>query len=134
MTPKHLIRFAALALMVGVVGASAQQGAPTENKGLKITAPATLDLGPEIPGMDGRQLRLRVLTLEPGGVIGIHSHKDRPAVVHLVEGTLTVHTDRGDVRDIAAGTSWSENKDTVHWAENRGTRPVVFIAADVLKP
>jgi quercetin dioxygenase-like cupin family protein len=112
----------------------AQQSAPTENKGLRTSATTTLDLGPEIPGMEGRQLRLRVLTLDPGGVIGIHNHRDRPAVAHVVQGTLTDRRENGAARAIAAGTSWSENKETVHWTENRGAEPVVFIVADILKP
>ena len=31
---------------------------------------STTDLGPEIEGMAGRQLRMRMVTIEPGGVIG----------------------------------------------------------------
>lgn len=46
-----------------------------------------VDLGPEIEGMAGRQLRMRVLTIEPGGYIGLHSHEDRPAVVYFMQGT-----------------------------------------------
>jgi quercetin dioxygenase-like cupin family protein len=56
---------------------------PKENKGFTASKTTTVDLGPEIEGMNGHQLRLRVLTLEPGGHIGLHSHKDRPAVVYL---------------------------------------------------
>ena len=32
------------------------------------------------------------------------------------------------------GTTWSEGKATTHWQENKGAKPLVFIAADVLKP
>jgi quercetin dioxygenase-like cupin family protein len=40
--------------------------------------------------MQGRQLRMRILAIDPGGYIGIHSHKDRPAVVYFLKGTDTV--------------------------------------------
>ena len=50
-----------------------------ETKGVAVKLLATVDLGPEIEGMAGRQLRMRMVTIEPGGVFGpIHDHKDRP--------------------------------------------------------
>jgi quercetin dioxygenase-like cupin family protein len=134
MNLKCSLRIAAIVLAFGLGTAVGQQPAPAENKGLKTSATTIVDLGPEIAGMDGRQLRLRVLTLDPSGVIGIHSHRDRPAVAHLLQGTLTLHRESGPTRDITPGTSWSENKDTVHWGENRGASAVVFIAADIVKP
>ncbi len=46
-----------LALATGLGTATAQQAAPTETKGVTMTLLAAVDLGPEIPGMQGRQLR-----------------------------------------------------------------------------
>ena len=54
------------------------QAAP-EAKGVTVELLAALDLGPEVDGMAGRQLRMRVVTIEPGRVFGpIHDHVDRP--------------------------------------------------------
>ena len=39
-----------------------------ETKGVTVKLLATLDLGPEIEGMTGRQLRMRMVTIDPGGV------------------------------------------------------------------
>jgi quercetin dioxygenase-like cupin family protein len=132
MLVKHFLHLTAFASVFGLGMAVAQQPSPTENKGYKTIEMTTIDLGPEI-GVEGRQLRLRLLTLEPGGVIGVHSHRDRPAVVHMLEGTLTVHSGN-EVRDVVPGTTWSEGKNTTHWQENKGAKSAVFIAADVLKP
>ena len=47
-----------------------------ETQGVAVELLATVDLGPEIEGMAGRQLRMRKVTIEPGGVFGpIHDHK-----------------------------------------------------------
>ena len=73
-------------LIVGQWSASGQQTPPTENKGVKTEVLATIDLGPEIDGMQGRQLRLRLVTTDPGGMNALHSHKDRPAIVHVGVG------------------------------------------------
>ncbi len=61
---------------------SNEQAAP-ETKGVTAELLATVDLGPEIEGMAGRQLRMRMVTIEPEGVFGlIHDHKDRPGIVY----------------------------------------------------
>jgi quercetin dioxygenase-like cupin family protein len=119
--------------MVDLGTVSGQQTPPTENKGVKIDALATIDLGPEIDGMQGRQLRLRLITVEPGGVIALHSHKDRPAVARLLQGTLTEHREGGGGKEYKTGESWSEGKETTHWAENKGTQPTVIIVGDIFK-
>ena len=62
---------------------SNEQVAP-ETKGVTVKLLATVDLGPEIEGMAGRQLRMRIVTIEPGGVFGpLHDHKDRPGTVYI---------------------------------------------------
>src|SRR6185369_2832610 len=68
-----------------------EQVAP-ETKGITVELLATVDLGPEIEGMAGRQLRMRMVTIDPGGVFGpIHNHKDRPGTVYILQGTITDH-------------------------------------------
>jgi hypothetical protein len=47
---------------------SDEQLAP-ETKGVTVELLATVDLGPEIEGMAGRHLRMRMVTIEPGGVL-----------------------------------------------------------------
>lgn len=70
---------------------SNEQGAP-ETKGVMAELLATVDLGPEIEGMAGRQLRMRMVTIEPGGVLGpIHDHKGRPGIVYILQGMITDH-------------------------------------------
>ena len=61
---------------------SDEQRAP-ETKGVTVKLLATVDLGPEIAGMAGRQLRMRMVTIEPGGVLGpIHdSCKERSLTI-----------------------------------------------------
>ena len=120
------------ALGTGLSTATAQQAAPTENKGVTITLVAAVDLGPEIPGMQGRQLRLRIVTVEPGGVMGAHSHKDRPGAAYVLKGTVMEH--RGDVaKEYSAGGSWAEDGNVTHWLENKGTSPVELVVADIFK-
>ena len=110
------------------------QNAPTENKGIKVGAPTFLDLGQEIDSIDGRQLRMRVITIEPGGVVAMHSHKGRPAVAYALQGKLIEHLDSGETREHAQGEAWTEDHTVTHWAENKSDQPVMVLAVDVFKP
>ena len=129
-------RFASLLGPILFAAAAAGQQAPVppaENKGMKAPVLSSLDLGPEIEGMQGRQLRMRMMTIEPGGALAMHSHKDRPAVVYLLKGTWTEIREGGEVREHKEGETWAEGKETTHWAQNRGTVPAVAIVVDIFK-
>ncbi len=109
-----------------------EQEAP-ETKGVSVTQLAAVDLGPEIEGMAGRQLRMRIFTMEPGAVLGpIHDHKGRPGMVYILQGTITDHRD-GVAREYGPGVGWPEDKNTMHWLENRGTIPAVEISIDIFE-
>ena len=104
-----------------------------ETKGVTVTLLSALDLGPEIEGMAGRQLRMRMVTIDPGGVIGpIHDHKDRPGVVYILQGTITDHRD-GVATEYGPGVGWPEDRNTTHWLENRGKTQAVEISVDIFR-
>ena len=127
-----LIAAVGMGLVVGWGSGLAQQSAPTETKGVTVKQLDTIDLGPEIQGMTGRQFRMRLITVEPGGVLAIHDHKDRPAIDYVIQGTLVDH--RGaDAKEYGPGTTIFETKETVHWVENKGTNSAVVVSADILK-
>ena len=95
------------------------------------TAPETK--GPEIEGMAGRQLRMRMVIIEPGGAFGpVHNHKDRPGVVYVLQGTITDHRN-GVSTDYGPGAGWPEDRTTTHWLENRGVIPAVEISVDIVR-
>lgn len=107
------------------------QAAAPKTTGVSVELLAVLDLGPEIHGMHGRQLRMRRFTFAPGAVFGpVHDHKDRPGVVYIIQGTITDHRD-GVARDYGPGAGWPEDQNTVHWLENRGALPAIEISVDV---
>jgi quercetin dioxygenase-like cupin family protein len=122
----------ALALGVGtVIGESLP---PKENTGVKISDPVLLDLAPWAGDMKGRQLRIRKLDIQPGGVLGIHSHDDRPDVSYLVRGTLTESRSGGFSESRPGDSLHAAGKGVTHWVENKGSDPAVLIVADIFKP
>ena len=101
-------------------------------KGVTVQLVGTVDLGPEIDGMAGRELRMRLVTFAPGAVYGpVHDHKDRPGIVYILHGTTTHHRD-GVTTDYGPGLGWPEDHHTMHWLENRGTVPAVEISVDIV--
>lgn len=121
--------------------AIAQRGATMSNeeavpatRGVTAELLATVDLGDEIEGMTGRQLRMRMFTFEPGAVFGpLHDHKERPGIVYILKGTITDHRD-GAATDFGPGVGWPEDRNTKHWLENRGSLPAVEISVDIVRP
>jgi len=111
---------------------SNEQAVP-ETKGVTSQLLATVDLGPEIEGMAGFQFRMRMFTFEPGAVFGpMHDHKDRPGIVYILQGTITDHRD-GAATDYGPGVGWPEDRNTMHWLENRGTVPAWEISVDIVR-
>jgi quercetin dioxygenase-like cupin family protein len=104
-----------------------------ETTGVAVQVLATVDLAGEMDGMEGRQLRLRMVTIEPGGVFGpIHDHAGRPGVVYVLQGTITDHRD-GVATDYGPGVGWPEDRNTTHWLENKGTIAAVEISVDIVR-
>ena len=87
----------AVATMTGL--AFSQGLGPSDAKGASTKALARFDLSTEIEGLSGRQLRARLVTIEPGGHVAAHSHKDRPTMEYVVQGNVV------EIRKSGAGTA-----------------------------
>ena len=121
------------ALSFEEVGAMSSKQAVPATKGVTVELLATIDLGPEIEGMAGRQLRMRRVTIEPGGVFGpVHNHIDRPGTVYILHGVITDHRN-GIATEYGPGAGWPEDRHTTHWLENRGVIEAVEISVDIVR-
>src|SRR5437868_13303980 len=92
----------------------------------------TVDLASEIDSVQGRILRMQQTTYEPGASNTAHSHKDRPEVVYVLSGKVIEH--RGDVaKEYGPGDTFSADKNTTHWMENKGTVPAVMLVTGIAR-
>ena len=108
------------------------ESGPSEPRGVSVEVLSTVDLAGEIEGLEGHQLRLRLVTIEPGGAFGpIHDHAGRPGIVYILQGTITDHRD-GVATEYGPGLGWPEDRHTRHWLENAGTIPAVEISIDIV--
>jgi len=121
----------AIASQCATPGANTLANAPMMPKGVTDTVIGDIALGTEI-GVDGRQLRTRRLVVQPGGIVPLHSHKDRPALIYTLSGSITEYSSicslpiehkAGDISREADGLS--------HYWINHGKVPAVLLSSDV---
>lgn len=95
---------------------------------------ASIDLGNGY-GVPGRNLRMRRLVVEPGGIVPLHSHAERPANIYVVKGEITEYrsTCLVGVRH-RAGEVVAEQGEVSHWWRNNSGRRAVLISADIPPP
>jgi quercetin dioxygenase-like cupin family protein len=114
---------------------TALSGAPTMPKDVTDTVIGSIDLANEI-GVQGRLLRTRRLVVQPGGIVPMHSHRGRPALIVTVSGQITEHRSTCAVGIVHRAGEISREADGIsHWWINEGTEPAVLLSSDVfMKP
>jgi len=121
----------AIAGQCTTAGASDLANAPTMPKGVTDDVLSAINLGPEI-NVDGRQLRTRRLVVQPGGIVPLHSHADRPALIITVSGSITEYrSDCSTPVDHQAGDISREADGISHYWVNNGSEPAVLLSSDV---
>jgi quercetin dioxygenase-like cupin family protein len=121
----------ALASQCATPGANDLANAPTMPKGVTDTVIGSIDLGPEI-SVDGRKLRTRRLVVQPGGIVPLHSHKDRPALIYTLSGSITEYSTTCVVPiEHKAGDISREADGLSHYWVNHGKVPAVLLSSDV---
>ena len=129
-----LVALLSVLAVSGEISTAVAQQAPTENKGIKVEALSGFALGKQgLDDLTQRQMRIRQITIEPGGVAGFHSHRDRPALTYIIKGSLTEHRKGGPDRTYKAGEVITEGTDVDHWAENTSSEPATLISVDLFK-
>jgi quercetin dioxygenase-like cupin family protein len=118
----------------GTVAAAAQRQPPKETVGQTEEALRALDLTGELESGKGRPLRMRKITVQPGGALALHNHVDRPAVTYMLQGEMTYHQQGKPDVVVRPGGGFAEGRATTHWAENTGKVPAIWIAVDIPKP
>jgi quercetin dioxygenase-like cupin family protein len=96
----------------------------------KVDLLGTVDAGENCPG---HVLRMRRATFAPGASIPMHSHKDRPEVSLVMEGTLTNTLKGQSPMQLAAGTVILNGPEIEHQPANETSIPVVTLNVDLIK-
>ncbi len=117
----------------GQMRANQLAGAPTAPANVTDDVVGSIDLASEI-GVADRDLRLRRLVVQPGGIVPLHSHMGRPALIITVSGEVSEYRSSCAVPIVhKAGEVAREADGISHWWRNEGTTPAVLLSADVKK-
>ncbi len=115
----------------GQSAANELANAPSMPKGVTDTVIGSIDLGSEIAVAD-RQLRTRRLVVQPGGIVPMHSHVDRPALIYTVSGQITEYRSDCVVPILHKAGEISREADGIsHYWINRGKTAAVLLSSDV---
>ncbi len=118
----------------GQAGVNALADAATMPSRVTDDVIASIDLGQGY-GVPGRNLRMRRLVVEPGGVVPLHSHAERPANIYIVTGEITEYASTCQVGVThRAGEVIAEQGQLSHWWRNNSRRRAVLISADIPPP
>ncbi len=115
------------------VAANALAGAATAPVGVTDTELSSVDLANENVKLKERRLRLRHMTIAPGGIVPMHSHEDRPALIQVNSGEIYEYSSKCAVPILhKAGDISREFLGTKHWWKNSGSQPVDLTIADIV--
>jgi quercetin dioxygenase-like cupin family protein len=113
--------------------ANSLPGAPTAAVGVVDTELASIDLSKENVKLDQRRLRLRHMTIAPGGIVPIHSHDDRPALIMVNAGEIYEYSSKCAVPILhKAGEVSRESLGLRHWWKNTGSQTVDLTIGDIV--
>lgn len=115
----------------GQEGVNVLDNRVTEGRAVTDDVLGSIDLGREI-GVEGRDLRLRRLVVQPGGAVPFHSHVGRPALIITIAGEITEYRTSCTVPITHRAGELSREADGLgHYWVNNGKVPAVLLSADV---
>src|SRR3954453_3824950 len=110
-----LVSLVALCAGSALSGPACADDRPGETKAFGQDRLEVVDLSKDFAGFEGRQLRLRRLTVAPGGVAAYHRHAGRPSITYVASGEITDHRDGEAPKRVKAGQSFLEPTSLGHW-------------------
>jgi len=117
----------------GKAGANALPGAASAPVGVTEMELISIDLSKEKVNLPDRRLRFRHMEIASGGVVPLHSHADRPALIMVNQGQIYEYSSQCTVPLLhKAGDIAKESNGLTHWWKNEGNVTVVLTIADIV--
>lgn len=116
------------------VGKSLMKNAPTQTKGVSsVKVLGSLPLGKEFPTTAGRTFRVRTIVVQPGGVVAVHQHHQRPGMAYILEGEMVeTRSDREGSIVHGPGSVAFEKTGVTHYWENKTKKPAKALVVDIV--
>jgi len=115
------------------LGANSLPGAASAPVGVTEMELSSIDLSKEAVNLPQRRLRYRHMEIAPGGVVPLHTHADRPALIMVNQGQIFEYSSQCTVPILhKAGDIGRESNGLKHWWKNEGNVTVVLTIADIV--
>jgi quercetin dioxygenase-like cupin family protein len=114
------------------MGTNALSSAPTKPVGVTDTVLEQIDLAKEMVKLNDHHFRIRRLEIQPGGIVPLHDHADRPALIYIVSGEITEYASDCKVGIVHHAGDTSRDADLSHWWKNTSKKKVVLISTDIM--
>ena len=123
-------------LVIGFANGSSHRQPPAEHEGVSVVSLGQLkesSLKVQI-GLEGYEMKLREVTVAPGGAIKEHSHATRPGLVQTISGSwIEVRNGKEVSYPDTKKEALIEDENTVHWVYNDGDVPAVAVVCGLSK-
>ncbi len=105
---------------------------PARSKSIGFDPLTAFSLAGRANGLDDRVMRARLWTIDPGGVVPIHTHRNRPAFVYVLSGSVLEYRNTlAEPHRVNAGELSAEGLGVVHYWRNDGDVPAHLYAVDL---
>ena len=123
-------------LVIGCAYSQTKRLPPAEHQGVSVAPLGELkesSLTAQL-SLEGYTMKMREVTVEPGGAIKEHSHATRPGLVKTVSGSwVEVRGNKETEYPANKKVALVEDENTVHWLYNNGSEPAVAIVCGLSK-
>jgi quercetin dioxygenase-like cupin family protein len=123
-------------LVIGFANGSSHRQPPAEHEGVSVVPLGQLkesSLRIQL-GLSGYEMKLREVTVEPGGAIKEHSHATRPGLVQTISGSwIEVQNGKETSYPATKKEALVEDENTVHWLYNDGDVSAVAVVCGLSK-
>ncbi len=117
----------------GRAGSAIDDRAPTTNYLVETEELDVIDLGKEKVNIPNHNLRMRTITVQPGGHVLLHGHENRPALALVTQGEFLEYSNECSIPvEHKEGDVINENSRVQHWVKNNGDVPAVLTVTDIV--
>lgn len=107
---------------------------PTETTGIaESKVLGSMSLAGEFAGTENHMLRVREVTVLPGGQVAVHQHTSRPGAAYILEGEMVEHRNDADgPLTRMQGAVALEKSGTIHWWKNESSAIARVLVVDIV--
>ena len=103
---------------------------PTESSNISADVIGAVDLA-SVRELEGKQVRVRLITIKPGGKVAVHQHDDRPGLAQILSGVAVEYRGLKAIHHSAGSIAFEQDGDT-HWWHNPYEEEVRALVVDIL--